>query len=110
MVAAAAKRIDRRYAKVSLLIAAVASRRGQERNELGMSKLRMTALGALLALLLAGSVASGALDVSAAGQHTKTHPTSARLARKQNHHGSGMTAHQHHARHARTHGQRKHHK
>ena len=36
-----------------------------------MSKLRTAALGALLALLLAGFGATGSLDVSATGQHIK---------------------------------------
>lgn len=73
-----------------------------------MSKLRLTAIGALLALLLAGPLAAGTFNASAVGQHVKTHPTAARLARRDNHHGSGMSAHRHHARHARTHGQHKH--
>lgn len=74
-----------------------------------MSRLRMAALSALMVLLLAGLGASGALDVAAAGQHTKTHPTSARLARRMHHHGSGNRSHQHHQRHQRNHGQNKHH-
>jgi hypothetical protein len=73
-----------------------------------MGKLRMAALSAVLALLLTGLIAGGAIDVAAAGQHTKTHPTAARMARRSHHHGSGNTSHQHHARHARTHGHRKH--
>jgi hypothetical protein len=73
-----------------------------------MTKLRMAALSGVLALLLAGLGASGSIDVAAAGHHTKTHPTAARMARRSHHHGSGVAAHQHHARHTRTHGQRKH--
>ena len=73
----------------------------------------MTVLGAFLVLLLAGVAGTGSLTVAAAGDHFKTHPTAAHLTRRENHHGSGVKAHQHHARHqrhARTHGQRKHNK
>ena len=76
-----------------------------------MSTLRMIVLSALLVLLLAGLGGSSAIDTAAAGQHTKTHPTAAHVARRAHHHGSGVKSHQHHsrhARHARTHGQRKH--
>ena len=71
-----------------------------------MSKLRMAALSGVLALLLAGLGASGSINVASA--HTKSHPTAARLARRSHHHGSGVAAHRHHARHTRTHGQKKH--
>jgi hypothetical protein len=85
-----------------------------------MRTIRVAALTALLALLLAGFGMGGASGVVAAGHHTphvrqtRTHPTSAHVERRAHHHGSGMTAHQHHerherhVRHARTHGQHKH--
>jgi hypothetical protein len=82
----------------------------RRKEPIDMSRLRMAALSALMVLLLAGFGASGALDVAAAGQHTKTHPTATHQARRMHHHGSGNRSHQHHNRHARHHGQNKNHR
>lgn len=72
-----------------------------------MSKIRVAMLA--VALLLAGLTGRvmGVGDASAHTSHAKTHPTTAHVIRRQNHHGSGVKSHQHHARHARharTHG------
>jgi hypothetical protein len=81
--------------------------KGTRKEGIEMSKLRMAALSGVLALLLAGLGASGSINVASA-HHAKTHPTAARLSRRSHHHGSGVAAHRHHARHTRTHGQKKH--
>jgi hypothetical protein len=88
-----------------------------------MTTLRMIALALAMLLGITGASAFGAANVMAASsththvahahthvKHAKKHPNAKHVARRQNHHGSGVAAHRHHVRHtrhARTHGQRR---
>jgi hypothetical protein len=87
-----------------------------------MTKLRTIAFALALLLGVTGASAFGAPNLAFAKatqphthahthvKHAKKRPTAKHVARRQNHHGSGVAAHRHHARHARharTHGQRR---